>query len=187
MTGRRPAMPWRDNPETYGWITRALHWGIAALILWQILGMVLRLALGRMPVVSLFVGLHQPLGATLFVLIAARLLWALAQRRRRPGHGRGPLARATRAGHVLLYALMVAVPALGLLRAWGNTRAFAPWGLPVFPARETEIAWATTLADRLHGELAWALTALILGHVVMALIHALHWCDGTLARMAGRR
>lgn len=181
-----PRLPLRDTPQAYGLVTRALHWSVAALILWQFLGMGLRLVFGRQPFVGFFVGTHQPVGTVLFLLIVLRILWALANRRDRPGHGDGPLGLAARAGHALLYLVMAAVPMVALLRAWGGERPFAPFGIPVFPGRETPIAWTQSLADALHGELAWLLGLMILGHVVMVGLHEGMWRDGTLARMAGR-
>lgn len=177
----------RDTPARYGRITRLLHWSIAALILWQFLGMGLKLALGRGPVSGFFVGLHQPVGTALFVLVVARVLWALANRRNRPAHGGGLLGLAARLGHLALYVLMLAVPSLALLRAWGSERAFAPYGFEIFPARAAPIEWTQKLAGALHGELAWLLGLLVLGHVVMAGLHEAMWRDGTLARMAGGR
>lgn len=182
-----PRLPLRDTPLAYGLVTRALHWSIAALILWQFMGMGLKLALGRQPVVGFFVGSHQPVGTVLFGLIVLRLLWALANRGNRPAHGAGPLGLAARAGHLLLYLVMAAVPTLALLRAWGGERPFSPFGIPVFPGREAPVAWTQSLAEALHGELAWLLALMILGHVVMVGVHEGMWRDGTLARMAGRR
>ena len=187
MTALPQPLALRDTPARYGRITRLLHWSIAALILWQFLGMGLKLALGRGPVSGFFVGLHQPVGTALFVLIVLRVVWALANRRNRPDHGPGLIGRAARLGHLALYALMLAVPSLALLRAWGGERAFAPYGFEIFPAREAPIEWTQTLAGLLHGELAWLMGLLILGHVVMVGVHEAMWRDGTLARMARAR
>lgn len=136
MAHSRPALPLRDTPARYGRVTRLLHWTIAALILWQFLGMAIKLALGRGPVSGFFVGLHQPVGAVLFALIVLRVAWALLNRRRRPDHGAGLVGTAARLGHLALYALMLAVPSLALLRAWGAERAFQPFGVRIFAARE---------------------------------------------------
>ncbi len=179
-------LPLFDTPSHYGLVTRALHWGIAALILWQWTGMALRLMLGRQPVVSFFVGLHQPVGAVLFCLIVARVLWAIANRRNRPAHGPGLVGTAARLGHLALYAVMLAVPSAALLRAWGEERPFAPFGFTIFPGREAPVDWAVGLGNAVHGELAWTLAALVAGHVVMVGVHEGMWRDGTLARMAGR-
>lgn len=181
-----PPIPFRDTPQAYGLITRILHWAMGALILWQFLGMGLRLIFGRQPFVSFFVGSHQPVGTVLFVLVVLRILWAVANRRNRPDHGTGPVAIAARLGHLALYALMLIIPSVALLRAWGSDRAFAPFGFQVFPAQEPAIAWTGQLAGLLHGELAWLLLAAILGHIVMVAVHERKWRDGTLSRMAGR-
>ena len=159
---------------------------MALLILWQFFCMGLRLIYGRQDWLAPFVGSHAPVGATLFVLILLRLLWTLANRRRRPAHDDTLLGRAALWGQRLLYALMLVIPSLGLLRAWGSEHAFAPFGFEIFPARTAEIVWTGKLADTLHGELAWLLLALVAGHVVMAVLHQVLWRDGTLTRMAGR-
>ncbi|RWR08012.1 cytochrome b [Paenirhodobacter populi] len=178
---------WRDTPQRYGAISRALHWGMAALLLWQFVGMGLRLMLGRTPLVSFFVGSHTTVGFTLAVLIMLRGIWALMNLRNRPPHGAGLLGFAAWAGHLTLYLLMAVVPGFALLRAWGQERAFAPYGIEIFPPREAPVSWAVEAGHMFHGELAWVLGALILGHIVMVAVHTGIWRDGTFARMAGRR
>lgn len=180
------AVHWRDTAERFGLISRALHWGMAGLFLWQFTGMGLRLALGRTPLVSFWVGTHAPLGALLLVLVLIRLGWARANRHNRPPHDPGRLGQLARLGHGGLYTLMLAVPALGLLRLYGSGRGFAPFGLTIFPPRAEKITWMIAPADALHSPLAWGLLALIAGHVAMALIHHVLWRDGLVLRMAGR-
>lgn len=180
-----PRVPLFDSARHYGLITRALHWTTAALLAWQWTGMILRELLGRQPVVAFFVRLHQPLGAVLLGLIVLRIVWALVNRRRRPEHV-GMVGAAARLGHLALYAVMLAVPALGLLRAFGGTRPFAPFGVVLHPGREVAIGWMVAPANLLHGPMAWALLVMVTGHVVMVGVHQAMWRDGTLARMAGR-
>lgn len=180
-------IPLRDTPQLYGIVTRILHWGMAALILWQFLGMGLRLIYGRQDWLAPFVGSHAPVGTLLFVLILLRVIWALANRHNRPPHGDGLVGKAAAIGHGLLYLLMLAISSLGLLRAWGSDRPFAPFGIPVFSAKTPEVEWTGALAGAWHGEMAWTLLALIAGHVVMVGVHQAMWRDGTLARMVGRR
>lgn len=187
MSPSSTRLPLRDDRTRYGLLSRVFHWAVAALILWQLLGMGLRLAFGRQPFVSFFVSLHQPIGALLFVLIVLRTSWWFLNRRNRPDHGAGLLGRAAGAGHGLIYVLMLAVPSLGLLRAYGSGRGFAPFGLPVFPARDEPVAWMVEAANLLHGELAWVLAVVILGHVIMVGLHEAMWRDGTLDRMLRRR
>lgn len=185
---RAPApLPLIDHPERYGLVSRALHWLSAALILWQLASMILKLWLGRgSPVAAFMTGTHQPVGTLLALVLLVRLIWALCNRHRRPAHGSGFWAMAARLGHGALYLCMALVPLSALMRAWGNGRSFAPFGFEIFPARTEPVTWAVGFGDALHGELAWVMALLILGHVGMVAVHQLIWKDKTLARMIGR-
>ena len=186
QTQPEKSLPFRDTPMLYGRLTRLLHWTIAALMLWQFLGMGLKLALGRQPIVSFFIGTHQKVGTVLFVLIVLRVVWALMNRRNRPGHGSGVLGLAATLGHLALYAAMVLIPVAALLRAYGSERAFAPFGFQIFAPQTPPIEWMVTFGDMIHGELGWITLALIAGHVLMVCLHEGMWRDGTLRKMAGR-
>lgn len=179
-------LPLQDTPRLYGRITRLLHWSMTLLILWEFLGMGLLRLLGRDSIAAAIASLHQPIGTVLFVLIMARIIWAFANRKRRPPRGEGLSGVASRLGHLALYLLMLLVPGIALIRAWGSEHAFAPFGFEIFPARAEAIEWTGTLAGALHGELGWVMAVLILGHVIMASLHQALWRDGTLLRMAGR-
>jgi cytochrome b561 len=183
---RPDRLPWRDTPERYGLISRLLHWGMAALILWQFLGMAVKITLGRVPLAGFFVGLHAPVGVLLFLLILTRIGWTLAMRHRRPAQATGLAGLAARAGHAALYLLMLVIPSLALLRAFGSDRAFSVFGVTLFPAGGAPIEWMVTAGHLLHGTLAWTLCALVGGHIAMTLLHQALWRDGTLTRMAGR-
>ena len=114
----QPALPLRDTPRVYGRVTRALHWSIAAMILWQLVGMGLKLWLGReSSIAATFVGSHQWVGTLVFGLIVVRVIWALINRSHRPAHGHGVIGVAARLGHLALYAAMVIVPLVAILRA----------------------------------------------------------------------
>lgn len=180
------SLPFRDTPLAYGRISRLLHWTMAALVLYQFTGMGLRAIFDRQPWLSPFVSYHQPVGTILFLLVVIRAVWAMSNRGNRPAHGRHFVGRAASLGHGLIYVVMLAVPAIALIRAYGNDRAFAPFGFTIFPAQEPPIGWMVNLGGALHGELGWLLGILILGHVAMVGVHESMWRDGTLARMLGR-
>src|SRR5690606_36021549 len=75
---------WRDSPTRYGAISRLLHWAMAALLGWQFMCMAVKLIVGRAPLTSFLVGTHKSVGILLLTLGLLRVLWALAQRHRRP-------------------------------------------------------------------------------------------------------
>lgn len=176
-----------DESARYGAISRFFHWSVAALMVWQFSGMLAKISLGRdHPLTGALSGNHAQVGTILFVLIACRMIWAGLNRGSRPDHGTGWQGHAVRLGHVTLYALMLAVPLAALLRAWGNDRAFAPFGFQIFAARGPDevVTTATAIGDSFHGEMAWIMGVLILGHIAMAVLHQLVRRDGTLKRMA---
>lgn len=186
-TSRSPASPWLDSPARYGRISRWLHWSMALLFAWQFLGMALKLALGReSALAAFFVGSHASAGLLLFVLVLLRGAWGLSQWSRRPPHGAGWLGRAAALGHGALYLLMLLVPALALLRAYGSGRGFVWFDrLPLLaPGPRDEALMAP--ARLLHGPLAWTLLALIAGHVAMVVLHRWWWRDDVAQRMVGR-
>lgn len=177
---------WLDSPERYGLISRSLHWSMAALFLWQYFGMVVKVTVGRHPLTAFLVGTHKPVGTLLMLLVLLRAAWGLSQWTRRPPHPPTAVGRFAAFGHAVLYALMLYVPAVALLREYGRGRGFAPFGIPLFPETGQQVAWMLPLANASHALLAWTLLALVAGHVAMVALHHWWWRDGTLARMAGR-
>ena len=174
-----------DSARRYGLISRALHWGMAALFAWQFAGMAIKLLLGRHPVSAFFVGSHAGMGTLLFVLVLLRGAWGLLNARRRPPHRAGLLGHAARLGHLAIYGLMIAVPGLGLLRQYGSGRAFAPFGIPLWGPGQAPVPALVQAGDAAHGELGWILLAVVAGHVAMVLFHRLILRHDVLPRMAG--
>lgn len=177
-----PQAVWRDSPRRYGRVSRVFHWLMAALFAWQFAGALLYVGLGDTAVTRFVGGSHFTLGATLFALGLLRGAWGLANLPRRPAHP-GRLGRAAVAGHAAIYALMVAVPGLALLRQYGSGKPFTPYGIPLMPGRDSRIDWMVAPGDLLHHWLAFLLLALLIGHVAMALLHRALWKDDVLARM----
>lgn len=175
-----------NRHDHFDGFARALHWGMAVLILAMLFvgaGMVASLSLRPM-----LIDLHRPLGIALLALAVIRLL-------HRWRHPPPPLpvslpraqALAAKASHVALYAAMLAMPLLGwaMLSAGGYpvrmTPAFAlPPILPPDPA-------LYSLLRQAHGGVGYALFALILLHMAAALHHAWVRRDGVFEAMARGR
>ncbi len=175
-----------DTPHRYGSVTRLLHWAMALLLFWQLGGMIMKNVLGRVPLMKFWVGTHASIGALLFALVVVRLLWTLRERRRRPAYGRDMAGVAARAGHVLLYALMVIVPGLAILRMIGSGKGVTLFGVEFASPTGQQIAWMTAPANAVHGLLAWMLLTLMIGHVAMVLVHRFWWRDDITSRMLGK-
>lgn len=171
----------KNGPASFGLVTRALHWTIAALILVQ-LPLGLRLASIEPALSNLWLyGLHKTLGMTAFALMTARLIWHLYTPPPAPLGG-GWQATAAKAVHWTIYALMLAIPLSGWIgsSATGiDTVIFNRLTLPpIAPASE---AWETG-AFTFHNYATKLFIALLALHIGAALKREMDG-DGTLTRM----
>jgi len=170
----------------YDRVAAWLHWGIGVLLLAEIaFGLLLdEIAPRGTPGRAGVINLHKSVGIVIGVLIVIRIAWRL-------GHAPPPWPttmsvqrqRAARMGHLLLYVCMVVAPLAGYVGSnfsKHGVRFFgvvlAPWG-PDWPA-------AYSFLVGLHNASTYLLLALTIGHVAMALKHALIERDGIFARIA---
>jgi len=176
-----------DHPEGYGTVSRALHWLMAALFAWQFLSAILHGVDREMPAARFFWSWHMSVGVLLLVAVLLRGAWALINLGNRPVHTAGLLGTAARLGYLVLYLLMLAVPLVAVVRAYGSGRGLSVFGIEVLAGGGERIPALMAPANAVHGLLGWALLALTLGHVIMALAHAYLWREDTLTRMVRGR
>ncbi|HEX4233863.1 MAG TPA: cytochrome b [Caldimonas sp.] len=162
-----------------------LHWGIGALLLVEIaFGLLLDdIAPRGTPARGAVINLHKSFGIVLGVLIVLRIAWRLAHAPPPwPASMSAARRRAANAGHAALYACMLIAPLAGYLgsnfskhgvRFFGTE--LPPWG-PDWPR-----AYAFLVG--VHDASTYLLLALVLGHVAMALRHALVERDGIFDRI----
>jgi cytochrome b561 len=180
--GRAAAAP---ADARYDRVTVWLHWGIGVLLLAEIaFGLFLDdIAPRGTPARAGVINLHKSFGIVLGVLIVLRIVWRL-------GHAPPPWPpsmsaarqRAANAGHVALYACMLVAALSGYIGSnfsRHGVRFFgaelAPWG-PDWPR-----AYAFLVG--VHDVSSYLLLALTIGHVAMALRHALVEHDGIFDRI----
>lgn len=169
--------------ERYGRVAIALHWLIGLALLGQItFGFLLDdIAPRNTPARAGVVNLHKSLGIVLGLLIIVRFAWWLTHRPP-PWPNSMPAwqQRAARLGHHALYACMLVMPLSGYIgsnfskygvKLFGLT--LPPWGPPL-PS-------VYAFFNGLHDVTAWVFVALIAGHVMAALKHALVTRDGVFS------
>ena len=181
----------RDSTGGWGAVTRLLHWGMAALILFQ-LG--LGVSMTRLPdLLARFAWTqtHKSWGTVIFALALLRLGWRLANPTPPlPATMPAWQRSAARASHAALYALMLVLPLSGWLTASAaptqdllqmQNLVFGRWPLPdpFVPG----VARVEAVAHAIHTTAAIALAALLALHAGAALKHQLVDSDGLLARM----
>lgn len=180
-------MRWRNSQQDFGGIARAAHWASALFVLFAWLLGTFRGYFPRGEARDDSVAIHMALGLGVLTLVVFRLIWraldppppAIVNARFDPW-----LGLAAKAGHVLLYALLIVTPILGIVLQFSRGLP-----LPVFGIFAIPTPWAFD-RDFFSEIIGWhQLAANTLGvvailHAAAALIH--HWLlrDRTLARMA---
>lgn len=172
---------------SYGRTVVLLHWVIALLIAIGFAVGVTMVDLPLSPQKAKVFAYHKWIGITALALALVRVAW-------RATHAGPPeltmpvwQRHAARATHVLLYALMLAIPLVG----WMYTSAV---GFPVvylklvqlpdLVSKDKELA---ALLKIMHKVLAWSLSGIVALHVTAALKHHFIDRDTTLKRMLAWR
>lgn len=174
-----------NTPESFGLISRFLHWGIALLVI-VMLSLGLRLSDMEPGLPNLWLyGLHKSLGLLTLALMIARLIWHRVSPPPK-AIGGGWQATAARITHAAIYALLIAIPLSGWAASSAtgiDTLFFDRWVVPA-------IAPVSTLWEErgfaLHDLLTKALLALLALHMGAALKREMDG-DGTLRRMVTGR
>jgi cytochrome b561/polyisoprenoid-binding protein YceI len=179
-----------NSATTYGWVERAFHWSIAALIpTAAVLGLVAYewpyATDAQLGVKAALFSWHKTVGVTVFLVALARIAWALSQPRPAPLHPERRLeSLAAATVHWLLYGALVAVPLTGWIHH-ASAVGFAPilWplgqGLPGVPV---DVALSQTFST-LHRAALIVLGGSLALHVAGAIKHEVIDRDATLARM----
>ena len=173
----------------YDGVAMALHWAMAAAILGLFaLGFVMTAQKPGSPLQFQLYQAHKSVGASVFVLVLARLAWRLGHR---PPPLPATMAAGERllahAGHWALYGLMLAMPLVGWAAVSTSpfnipTYLFGVVPLPHLPLPRT----VNGLAKGLHEAGAWVMIATLTGHVAAALRHHFVLHDEVLSRMLPR-
>src|SRR5271168_1053471 len=163
---------------------RALHWLMAVLIfvalplgVWASL-----LPRGQMRSEVLF--FHKSIGVTVLGLIALRIVWRLVAGAPAYAEPLGKLTRvASRAGHLALYALMIAMPVSGYLASIAGGRAVSWFGLFELPRLVAKGRFLDVAASWAHLVFAWTLAFVLAAHLGAVVWHAAIKHDSVLTRM----
>ncbi|OGT43935.1 MAG: hypothetical protein A3F13_00635 [Gammaproteobacteria bacterium RIFCSPHIGHO2_12_FULL_40_19] len=175
----------RNTKETYGAVSKILHWLIAVLVLIMLIAGVSFNYLPKGPFFSLLMFIHKSTGVTILGLMIFRLLW----------HWTNPLPRfplsmpqwqkyAARSVHFLFYLLLIAMPITGIVMTLAAGYHVPFWGI-------ANIHWdaipkykaLSELMANWHLYLAWTIAIFIVLHTLAALKHHVIDKDNVLKRM----
>ena len=182
----------RSPRDHYDAVAVMLHWTMA-LGIFVLIGLGLAMKHAGLPKARVFqlFQLHKSIGIVVLLLAAARLAWRFVRSAPPLPDALPALERqAARAGHAALYVFMLALPLTG----WAVVSTaplniptvlfgLIPWPHIWFLADLPNKAPAFAVAQALHKYGAYALIAVVAGHVGAALRHAVKG-DVPLARMS---
>lgn len=173
-----------ESASRYTRVAVVLHWFVAAVVLvqyplgWWMQGIPKQPSGPRAEMFNL----HKSIGLTILALMIARLGWRLAHRPPEYPPMAAWQARLAAATHVLLYALLIALPLVGYL---GSAFSGYPvrWFGMVLPSWAPKNVALKEWMGSAHLVLAWALTAAFVLHIAGVAKHALIERDGLVRRM----
>ncbi|MBP3974871.1 cytochrome b [Pseudoxanthomonas spadix] len=178
----------RPNAERWGAVSQALHWLIVLMIFGlAVVGLTLD-ELPRTPSYFWVYTAHKSMGITVLALVLVRLAWRLYAGAPRPVPGTPGWQHATAVvTHVLLYAVMFAMPLSGwLYDSASGLRPFKLFGLLEMPKLVAPDEAIAATAHELHEWGLYVLIVLVVVHAGAALYHHLFLGDATLTRMLPR-
>ena len=126
----------QDALRNYSRTARWLHWLTALLFLGSYLSVYYRhwFTEKQTPENWTALQLHLSIGVTIAVLVVLRILWRLSHPPPPLEPGTALEHRAAKAGHYLLYAVMILMPLSGYLGTGANTDYFFLFEIPKFEA-----------------------------------------------------
>lgn len=180
-------MTWINTKTSYGWLSIILHWLAAiAVFVMLVTGFQADFAgdAGDRATRSALMGLHTSFGASIALILLARVFASYAQPRPTPPEQAPALKFLSSATHqVLLLAILLQVIS-GPLAVWSGGRAINVFDVFSIPGPFAERNQGVhEFAELLHGIGRWTLVGAIALHVLGALKHALVDRDGVLQRM----
>jgi cytochrome b561 len=163
---------------------RALHWLMAALIFVALPLGVWGSQLPRGEPRSEILFVHKSIGVTVLCLVAVRIVWRMIVGA--PAYAE-PLGRLThaaaRAGHLALYALMIAMPVSGYLTSTAGGNAVSWFGLFTLPRLAGKDKFLDEAASWAHLAFAWVIAFVLAAHLGAVVWHAVIRRDSVLSRM----
>jgi cytochrome b561 len=173
-----------DDRLHYDGLEMGLHWLTALLVVTLYL---LAQAWGFVPRGSperhALQNIHVSIGLLLIAVLLARIAWRLGPGRRVLPATTGLIELAAQITHYALYALLIAVVALGVLWRWANGDPLSLFGLFTIPAPFAFDKAEKALFGDLHNLVATMIIILAGLHAAAALFHHFFLRDDVLWRM----
>lgn len=175
-------------PRHYTSTAKSLHWLLALLFFGMLsLGFYMT-GLSLSPQKLQIYSWHKWTGVTVFLLVLFRLAWRLSHTPPDLPDSMGKFPKfVAHSAHWVLYVLMLVIPLSGWLMSSAKgfqTVWFGVLPIPDLLSRDRELG---NLLAQVHVALNWLFIALLVGHVLAALMHQFINKDRLLERMLPAR
>lgn len=173
-----------NSRQSWGTVSRSLHWLIVVLVIiqWVLAEKAGELPLGMAKLAML--ARHKSAGMTILALAVLRLLWRLASRGPQlPGTMRPWEKGLARGSHAALYLCILLLPLSGWLMSSARNFPVSWFGLFQFPDLVQPDQSLFDVLRAAHGAIFNALLGLSILHVLGALKHHFYNRDDVLTRM----
>lgn len=166
----------------YSLTTQSLHWAVAlAVVAAYVLGLY-REAVPKGDFRVMITGLHMSLGVLVFGLSIIRIGIRPFAASLPATAGPRWMHLAAKAGHLTLYALLIAVPLVGMLMVWAKGRPVMFFGTSLMSPISVSGSLAKPM-EEVHEVTAHLMMIMAGLHATAAIIHHSVLRDGTLTRM----
>jgi len=173
---------WKDTRSGYGWVSIALHWLTAILVLtmWT---------LGTMSQTDIqadstwYAHLHMSIGVSAYLILWGRILWRFVVGHPAPHPGQSAvLFPVAKAFHYLFLIAIGMMLVSGPLMVWSGGDAIEVFAL-VIPSPFASWLGLHDLLRRIHGVTASIIILGVLLHILAALKHIVFNRDGTFDKI----
>jgi|CXWL01.1.fsa_nt_gi cytochrome b561 len=177
-------MCFKNTLQTYGVVAKIFHWLMAILVIALLVVGLIMADMENSPDKFKLIGIHKEVGIVVLFLAALRLGWKVLDVSPLLPNSIGKLAQlGAKLLHLSLYALMFAMPITGWLMSSAAGFPVSMFGLFTMPNLVAPDKEFKHDMNELHETLAWVLIALIVLHLLAALLHHFYYKDNVLTRM----
>jgi len=177
----------KDPADSYGLVSRFIHWVTAFIILGLLAVGNYMVSLDMSPQKIWIYNLHKSFGLLVLALVFIRVFWHLIKKKPKslPTHKKWEVG-LSHAIHGFLYILLFALPISGwVMSSAGDFNVkFFSINMPDIVSKNKDLF---NIAEEAHGILAWVILALVGLHVAGALKHHFIDKDRTLERITWAR
>ncbi|MDO6460874.1 cytochrome b [Granulosicoccaceae sp. 1_MG-2023] len=173
----------KNTPESYGLISRILHWLIFILFVLVVIGGQRAEDMAGGPEKFSLIAQHKSVGTVILLLMLFRLVWRVSNAKPVPLAPDAKNARIAALVQMALFILMILQPLAGILMSQSGGHAVSLFGVLELPALVGVSESLHSTFETVHKTLWIAIAALVLAHAAGALKQHLIFKNRTLSRM----